>query len=203
MEIFNTIVRFFAEKVPEWVALFACPALLVLIALVMFLFGGKRAYWGLSVIVLGAGFFLVACKEGSETALIYLALCAVLSGALRLLLLLPCAICGKKIRDNKDDKIYQKFREPLELPAEQPAVQANRIEVPAATAEECGMQLDYVSGLLGKLKAERLTAADRLEIEVLNRAIDSYRGKALTEAELGTLNDCLASVLKMTAKYKL
>ena len=89
MEIFNTIVRFFAEKVPEWVALFACPALLVLIALVMFLFGGKRAYWGLSVIVLGAGFFLVACKEGSETALIYLALCAVLCGALRLLLLLP------------------------------------------------------------------------------------------------------------------
>ena len=203
MEIFNQIVNFVAERVPDWVALFACPALLVLVTVILAVFGGKRAYWGLSVIVLGAGFFLVACKQGSETALLYLALCAVLCGVLRLVLFLPRPFGRKKKRGSREEKIYQKFREPLDYPAEPTAPAANRVEAPAVTAEECGMQLEYVSGLLGKLKAERLTAADRLEIEVLSRAIDTYRGKSLTESELGSLNDCLASVLKLTAKYQL
>ena len=33
--------------------------------------------------------------------------------------------------------------------------------------------------------------------------MDACRGKALTGEELSSLNDCLAAVLKLTAKYKL
>ena len=206
MEIFEKIVEV-VGRVPEWVAFLACPAALVLIALTLALLGGKKAYWGLVAIVCGTGFFLVACKAGTETALLYFALTVVMSGILRLFLFLP-RIGKKKGKTHgaREDKIYEKFHEPLAIPFEEqrtPAPAPVYAEAPAVTAQECGMQLDYVSGLLTKLKAERLTAADRLETEVLTRAIDSYRGKALNDQELGSLNDCLASVVKMTAKYKL
>lgn len=206
MEIFSNVVGFVAQSVPEWAAFLACPALLVLFTLVLALFGGKKAFWALAVFSCGAGFFLVACIAGTDTALCYLALCVVLSSLLRLVLFLPRV--GKKSRAKegaaREEQIYEKFREPLTVPFEEKSEpRAYENSGAAATAEECGMQLDYVTGLLTKLKAERLTASDRLEAEVLTRAIDSYRGKALGEQELGSLNDCLASVLKMTAKYKL
>ncbi|MDE5897462.1 MAG: hypothetical protein K2H43_06585 [Clostridia bacterium] len=206
MEIFNKIVEF-VQTLPEWVAWLACPAFLVVVALLLTLCGGRKAYWGLSAIACGAGFFLVACREGADIGFLYLALAVVLCGVLRLLLFLP-RIGGKrgeKKYTSREEQMYEKFREPLSVPFEDsvPPWTAYPAEPAAVTAEEYGMQLDYVSGLLGKLKAERLTAADRLETEVLARAIDSYRGKPLTERELGSLNDCLASVLKMTAKYKL
>ena len=48
-----------------------------------------------------------------------------------------------------------------------------------------------------------MSAGDRLETEELARTLARLRSKPLSEAEMNSLNDCLASVLKMTAKYKL
>ena len=60
-----------------------------------------------------------------------------------------------------------------------------------------------MTALLAKLKKEKLSPADRLEIEALTRTVEGYRGKSLSEKELHLVNDCLATVLKLTAKYKL
>ena len=38
---------------------------------------------------------------------------------------------------------------------------------------------------------------------MLLRTVTAMQGRMLTEGEKNTLNDCLASVLKLTAKYKL
>ena len=116
MEIFEKIVEV-VGRVPEWVAFLACPAALVLIALTLALLGGKKAYWGLVAIVCGTGFFLVACKAGTETALLYFALTVVMSGILRLFLFLP-RIGKKKGKKHgaREDKIYEKFHEPLAIP---------------------------------------------------------------------------------------
>ena len=74
-------------------------------------------------------------------------------------------------------------------------------DAPAQEAEP--PELSHALALLEKLRKQKLTAADRLETDVLGRSVRALRGRALTEAEKNTLNDCLASVLKLTAKYQL
>ena len=57
--------------------------------------------------------------------------------------------------------------------------------------------------LIGSLREKELTPADRLELDAVVRTLEDCRGKALTAAEQRTLNDCLSSVLKLSAKYSL
>lgn len=65
------------------------------------------------------------------------------------------------------------------------------------------MSFSYADSLLEKLRAKNLNAGDRLEAEEILRRLDCYRNKPLNEEERESLNDCLASVLKLTAKYQL
>ena len=64
-------------------------------------------------------------------------------------------------------------------------------------------ELSYALSLLDKLRREELAATDRLEADMLGKTLLAMRGRLLTMDEKNTLNDCLASVLKLTAKYKL
>ena len=64
-------------------------------------------------------------------------------------------------------------------------------------------ELTYALSLLGKLRQGELSATDRLEADMLGRTLSVMQGRLLTVEEKNTLNDCLASVLKLTAKYKL
>ena len=56
---------------------------------------------------------------------------------------------------------------------------------------------------MGSLRGRELAPADRLELDAVVRTLEDCRGRALTAAEQRTLNDCLSSVLKLSAKYSL
>ena len=59
------------------------------------------------------------------------------------------------------------------------------------------------TSILSSGASGRKTPADRLELDAVVRTLEDCRGRALTAAEQRTLNDCLSSVLKLSAKYSL
>ena len=69
--------------------------------------------------------------------------------------------------------------------------------------EESSMRLSHATDLLEQLTKSELSASDRLEADALAHTLEGYRDKELTFEEMRSLNDCLATILKLTAKYKL
>ncbi len=202
MEMLETIARFFAPT-PEWVPLFALPALLFPAAALFARLGKRRGYPAAALGLGALGVFLTACGGGPQLSLVYAALFAAVAALASLFLLLPA---GKRTKRDRERETYEKFRIPLDgTPAsEQPPAKvcASPAEE-SASAEACGLRLSHAKSLLGSLRAAKLSASDRLEADALERAVEGYGTRALTQAELDSLNDCLASVLKLTAKYKL
>ena len=181
----------------------AAPVLLVACAVLFTVLGGRKAYFPLAVALAGTGVFMVGCVQSVTAAVLYGALFSAFAGLLALLFLIPCPrkqVSREEKQRSRDEAIYKKFHTELEVSPEENTADGDE---PVATAEECGTCLNHVTTLLMRLKKEKLTAADRLEAEALTRTVEGYRGKTLSEKELRLVNDCLASVLKLTAKYKL
>ncbi len=212
MEIFRQLIAALSGT-PAWVPLLLVPALTVLSALLFTLLGGRRAYPYPATALGAAGSVLLCCillqQEGAAQALagmfVYAGLYAALASLLRLLFFLPRPRRSSK-RTPRDERIYERFRgEPLTsaMPrAAQPSPEKVCCyeEAPALSEPP---ELSHALSLLEKLRKEKLTASDRLEADVLARSVGALKGRALNDEEKGTLNDCLASVLKLTAKYKL
>ena len=200
MEIFSTLVSSLS-RTPEWVYLGVLPACALVSAVTFALCGLRKIYpfvaAGLSI--LGAS--LAATKEAAF-GFVYCGISATLYLFFALFLLLPAV--KRKKKESREERVYRKFHAELETPPEAPDLPPKVCcyEEPA-TAEESGMRLSYVTTLIGKLKNCKLVPSDRLELEALGHSVDACRGRALTGEELSSLNDCLASVLKLTAKYKL
>lgn len=110
---------------------------------------------------------------------------------------------GKK--KSREERVYEKFRADLEEPRKQsaPPKVCCFEEPPARPAADSGMQLSHVSALLQKLKREKLSPADRLETDLIAQEVESCAEKPLTPDALERLNDLLATVLRLTAKYRL
>lgn len=210
MEIFHQMIEAIGKTVPAWIPLICVPAMLALVAIVLTLFGGRKLYLYFVAVLGGVGFFLIACIDfayGLSSSFIFLGLYLVLAALLRLLFLIPCPLANrKKEAKAREEKIYRKFHESL---TEQAAVLGQRALPPPAeyrpyaTAEAYGAHLTHAQTLLGQLKRMELTPTDRLEVDALSRSVDALSGKPLSEEEQNVLNDCLAAVLKLTAKYKL
>ena len=204
MDILYEIMQV-AARAPEWVALAVCPGLILLSALFFTLAGGRKAYPFVAAGLCGVQFSLLSVRE-EESALFCLGLSVAASALFALLFLIPRPRRGKK-KENRAEQIYRKFREELSEPAEgaHPPKVCCFEEAPAerVSPEESGMRLSHADSLLSKLRTVKLSAGDRLEADSLARTLDAYRGRPLTSEELRTLNDCLATVLRLTAKYKL
>lgn len=188
-------------QLPDLVSLIVCPALLVLAGILLVPLGGKRAYLPTAIGVGGAGVFLVACElQAANGNMLFLAayvgLYALLAVLVSLLFCIPISHKGKE--KSAEEELYAKFRLPLEETAEE---EAPLREVYAA--EECGVRLHHAAELLDRLMKCDLSASDRLEADALSHTLESYRNRALTAEEFRGLNDCLATILKLTAKYKL
>ena len=119
-----------------------------------------------------------------------------------------CPAFGKKRADapkSRAERLYERFREELtELP-DRPAAQPPKVccfEEPSAPVQDAP-EPSYAMKLLEKLQKEKLSPTDRLETDVLSHTVSGLSGRPLSEEEARTLNDCLASVLRLTAKYKL
>lgn len=193
-------IREFLELVaqlPGWLLYFGAPALLVLAGIVLVLVRAERAYPPVALLLGAAGLVLVAgIAESSSDFVVWAALYAAVAALVRFLFFIPAP--KKKQKQDRSEEIYETFHVGLdeEMPAEEELP-------PALSAEEGELQLAHVDSLIAKLKAAELDAADRLELDAVVRALDLYRGRALTAAEQRTLNDCLSSVLKLSAKYSL
>lgn len=192
----NIFVRFlnFVGDLPDLVSLLVCPVLLLIAAILLSVFHKKGAYLPTAVGLGAAGFFLVLCKDLSSpaAALCYLALFALLAALLWALFLIPFP----KGRRGADE-LYKKFALPLDTGEEQETAEAEVAE------EECGLRLDHAASLIERLQQCELAASDRLEVDALSHTLEDFRGRALTAQEIRSVNDCLSTVLKLTAKYKL
>lgn len=213
MVIFEKVLRAF-QVVPAWVPLCVLPAL-CLVALALFGFLGKRkAYPTVCLALAGLGTAFICVQESALSyrfssavyAVAYFGLFVAWSALWGCLLFLPPLKKRAKTKSTKADKMYEKFHQELSVPpirdVKPPKVCCFE-QTPAEEMQECAPQLAHADALIAKLSAGKLAAGDRLELDALKRKIDVYRGKPLTKEEARSLNDCLSSVLKLTAKYKL
>ena len=209
MEFLQKTVDLFA-KVPDWAYLYLVPALILASAVAFVFVKQRRWYFCVATIFSAAGFVLVYAKNPA-IAFIYSGIVVALSALLALLFLIPLPKRREKgVKKSRIDALYEKFREELsekpyaprsDMPPKVCCFERDTVE--GTTAGEQGVSLSYADSLLEKLRAKDLSAGDRLETEELSRRLDFYRDKPLTESERSTLNDCLASILKLTAKYQL
>lgn len=194
MKEFNDFLLFLGASMPDLVSLIICPALLLIAGLLLAVFHMRKAYLPTAVGLGAAGFFLILCEDTlySAAAFAYLALFTVFAVLVSLLFLIPFRT-GKR----NAEELYEKFALPLD--AGSPGEEAET----EIAAEESGLRLDHAASLIERLGKCELSAGDRLEVDVLSHTLDGFRGRALTAQELRSVNDCLSTVLKLTAKYKL
>ncbi len=168
-------------------------------------FAKKREVYFLPALALfGTGLFLAACRGWENYPAAYLGYCAVLFALFSPLACIPRRKRDNGVKKSRKERMYERFRtERKEGEDASPPKVCCFEEEDTSSAEESGLRLDHVRTLLTKLRASRLTPVDRLETDALSRTVESYGSRPLTAEELRTLNDCLASILKLTAKYKL
>ena len=214
MQVFRAVLSFFAGA-PAWVPLVLVPALLALAAAAFTLFGGRGAYRDTACALGGAGFFLLSAKGGMAESFAFLGLYLAEAAALRLLFFLPRLPVAKRNgahkkrltraqrRQERAEKLYARFVAPCVPPARPlPPKECCFEEIERAPLSDAP-QPSYAAKLLEKLQKEKLAPADRLEADALSRTVAGLGGRPLTEDEARILNDCLSSVLRLTAKYKL
>lgn len=211
MDIFIGVVNAIG-RIPDWLSLLAFPVLLIPAAVLLRVFGKRKRYLSVCLIFAACGFTLVCCEGEARYAFVWLSLfaleCLLMNGIFYL------SAMKRKKKQSKAEKMYEKFRLELDGGPEEraetlqrpPKISCYPEEIQAentVAAEDAGLRLSHASELLARLRAGKLSAGDRLETDVLARTLETFRNKRLTPSELDSLNDCLASVLKLTAKYSL
>ena len=192
MKEFSQFLQLIGGAMPDLVSLLLCPILLLAAGLVLAVFHKEKAYLPVAVGLGGASAFLVGCEVGAGGELfVYLALYVVLAVLVRLLFLIPFPARGS--RKEREEELYEKFRVPLEVPAEAE-------EEPPAEGES--VRLEHALSLLEQLKKCNLSASDRLEADAIGHTLERVKGSP-AEEDRRTVNDCLSTILKLTAKYKL
>ena len=208
MEKFQQLLNHLAS-VPDWVYLYLLPALIAGAA-VGFVFAPERRWYFCPATVLTALGFIMAYAANKAASVIYLGILVSVCALLCLLFLIPRPKKGENgVKKSRLDAMYEKFHEALSekpygvqkaMPPKECCFERGDEGI---TAQASGMSLDYADTLLNKLHASKLSAGDRLEVQELSTRLDFYRNKALYEDERSALNDCLAAILKLTAKYQL
>lgn len=194
MKEFSELLQLIGKTMPDLVSLIVCPAVLLVAALLLAIFGKKRAYVPVAVGLGGVAAFLVGCETAASAELfIYVAAYTAFAALLTLLFLIPFHPHTEK--KDRTEELYEKFHVPLAVPAE--------TEEPAEEGGGESLRLEHALSLLEQLKGCSLSAGDRLEADAIGSTLESCKGRALGEEEARRINDCLATILKLTAKYKL
>ncbi len=93
------------------------------------------------------------------------------------------------------------------LPLESNSIEQNEPPMPAINGQKkvnVGIQLQHAVQVLKRLQSMKLTAGDRLETDVIQKMLGVYQTKgALTAEETRSLNNYLATLLKLMSKYSL
>lgn len=189
MSVYPTVGAAFAA-VPDFVSFLILPAIFLAYVLCSAFFGARRLYYPLAFALGGLGAALLSVHGASPTV----AFCGL--WALAAIMLRPLYFIRVRKKDRGTER---KLCESGELPKGPRARPKTDAEV---TAGEC-LKLRYAEELLDRLKKSPLAASDRIEAESISRALPAFRKETLCEEEAGRLSDCLSSVLKLVAKYRL
>lgn len=197
MEFFVDFMQTVAQ-LPDLVSFILSPALLLVAGFLLAVFRVKRAYLPVALALGGAGIFLLACEKSGSFAVVlgYAALYLVLAVLVSLFFLIPFPTGKGK---DRSQELYEKFHVDLD----EPQAGSSFGEGETYSGEESGLRLKHANELVEKLQKCELSASDRLEVDALSHTLSGYGERELNAEELRALNDCLATVLKLTAKYKL
>lgn len=189
---------------PDYVTLLVSPVLILAAAVVFLLLRRPRGYLTAVPVLLALALFFGAAEGEGSAVLVYFSLNAVWAFLWNIVLHLP----AKKQKKSKADCMYEKFHVELEAPY----LPEEKKDLPPKVccfdeerkeAQEGTQNLEYALSLGKKLKSANLSAGDRLELDALLRTLETYGNRPMSEAEMERVNDCLASVLRLTAKYRL
>ena len=87
-------------------------------------------------------------------------------------------------------------------PAPMAVMEEESLPMPENNTVKSDVQLAHVFQVLKKLQSLKLSAGDRLESDVIERMLNVYQAKAtLSAEETRTLNNYLATLLKLMSKY--
>lgn len=109
-----------------------------------------------------------------------------------------------KKRENKQEHVEKEELPKFDkLCLQEQCREAERQEgIEQQTSGEQGIQFEHIAKTLENLRRQKLTTGDRLECKKIEEILRLYAAKKqLTTAEIRLLNDILASLLKMMAKY--
>ncbi len=203
MEVFRKIMQGLAY-LPDWLV-FLLPVVILAAAAGLFTYFGGRKGYPVTAIATCSFFFAVLCAKG-EVALgcAFVGILIAVSALLALLFLLPSRRKKQGNKQTREQKMFDKFYQPLEtVPLEVESPRPPKVCCYQEESVSQATQLSYVKTLVEKLRTQKLSAGDRLELDVLTRSLDGFRGKELSSQDMSLFNDCLATVLRFIAKYQL
>ena len=153
-------------------------------------------------LLFGGGYFAVGFSQNATTEV---AVCAFLH-----LALLAAWEFRRRKRAKKRKRELLARSLVFTLPEKDNAYLRDRLRVDlhggrtGVSSQETDVRLDYIRKLTAKLKGAALSVTDRMQINELSRTITLCTSKEKTTAEdTRALNECFASLLKMSAKYGL
>lgn len=167
-----------------------------------------RRLFLLFALLFGGGYFAVGFSQNATTEV---AVCAFVSVCAFLHLALLAAWEFRRRKRAKKRKRELLARSLVfTLPEKDNAYLRDRLRVDlhggrtGVSSQETDVRLDYIRKLTAKLKGAALSVTDRMQINELSRTITLCASKEKTTAEdTRALNECFASLLKMSAKYGL
>lgn len=211
MYVFSFLRELFTAKAVFYPTAFAATALIVSFAVGLFT-GKGELYPAFAIPFGGACFLLVLCADGvtGTGAAAFGGVYIVTGGAVGLLLRFFLAIRVARRRRREGRKAWER-RAVFTLPERENTFLRDRLNGPLKPQEsgapdfdptEAKLELSHARKLLSKVKAAKLTPADRLETQALSRRLTGYADKErLSKEEVSALNDCLLELLKTAAKY--
>lgn len=121
------------------------------------------------------------------------------------ILYIPLFALLKKIKPRKKRKEVVKTKE-IEIQAEtvqqEKKIEKRELPMDDAVCMQKDIHITHIYKTLESLRRQKLTAGDRLECKKIEEILKLYQMKErLTAVETSLLNDILASLLKMMAKY--
>ncbi len=199
MDVFSQIISTLA-CLPDWLSLLLSPVLLVVAAIALAALRWRKYYFPAAITLGAVGCVLVCCEGGGSVTFVWGGLYALFALFVRGVYSIPF----RKLKLKRRGIDLDALRAPLQsAPLASGIPKITCYEPQRLNVEESGLKLSHARELLAKLKGYPLSAADRLETDVVSRRMELYAQKSLTAEEQNSLNDCLATVLRLTAKYSL
>lgn len=187
---------------------------LLLSAVLGFVLHAISVYGALAAIVLGA-FWIVGKIKGFSLSVAgtCLAVLAVLGGVIYLIGYIVQSI-EKAVKKRRAARAEIERRLQYTLPDKDNSFVRARLNtvlhvdgpptVERTEKTENVLSLSHAQRLLARLREMQLSTADRLETEEMSRLLSAYVKKdSLSTSDMRTVNDTLAYLLKLSAKYSL